>query len=322
MAVWYTFHRCLFLLSLVCAAIADDDNLWIYPTEPGPSNNFVANPSFTLGSKQTIEWTTTLDSYYIALFQQQIDPASGIQIETIYSVSGSGSGDQTFKWPVQTYDADRTKSPVYFFWINPGSSTGFTSHYFNISEGDTASAVASSATTTSSTVSQSTTSSTTPSSTTPSSTTSTTSNTAARTLVTSARPTATTPPSTSSTAAGGGNTTSNSPDVSIIKVALGVGLGLGIPLVLFAGIWIGLKAVRQRRPSSRSGYQHYNDQNAISQQGGGGEGREGWPMVPLPGGVDQKSTPVVEAPYFQSTAEAPGDLPPPAELDSGHHRWI
>ncbi|KAK0654299.1 hypothetical protein DIS24_g5357 [Lasiodiplodia hormozganensis] len=336
MASWNVFHLGLILFSLVFAVLADDDNLWIYPTEPGPSNNFVANPAFTLGSKQTIEWTTTLNFYSVALFQQQIDLESGIEIETIYQSSRSGSGDRSFKWTVQTYDANRTISPVYFFWINPGSSAGFTSHYFNITKDDTANAVAlSSATTSSSTTSQPTTSSTTAA--TPSSTTS-TSITPASTLLTSVRPAGTTVPASTSIPAVFNKSTSGYPDASVIKVALGVGLGLGIPLVLIAGVWIGLKAVQQRRAaslSSRNG-DHPNDREATNPQ------QRGWQMNPLPGGrgTDQKRiTPVVEAPYFQRVAEvdgpwlahgrvygrvheAPGDLPPRVELDAGLYRWI
>ncbi|KAB2572341.1 hypothetical protein DBV05_g8981 [Lasiodiplodia theobromae] len=342
MASWNVFHLGLILFSLVFAVLADDDNLWIYPTEPGPSNNFVANPTFTLGSKQTIEWTTTLNSYSIALFQQQIDLESGIEIETIYQSSRNGSGDKSFKWTVQTYDANRTLSPVYFFWINPGSSAGFTSHYFNITKDDTANAVAlSSVTTSSSTTSQPTTSS--PSTTTPSSasSTSSTSITPTSTFITSARPAATTTtPASTIIPAIFNKSTSDYPDASVIKVALGVGLGLGIPLVLIAGIWIGLKAVQQRRAASLSSSSrnsdHPNDREAINPQ------QRGWQMNPLPGGgrTDQKRiTPVVEAPYFQRVAEvdgpwlahgrvygrmheAPGDLPPRVELDAGHHRWI
>ena len=61
------------------------DNLFIFPTAPGPNENFVADLSFTLGSTQKIQWTTTLDSYYICLWQQAIGVSSGQQLMTIYS---------------------------------------------------------------------------------------------------------------------------------------------------------------------------------------------------------------------------------------------
>ena len=37
---------------------------------------------------------------------------------------------------------------------------------------------------------------------------------------------------------------------AFLKFGLGAGVGLGIPLVLVAGIWIGLRAVKQRKSSS------------------------------------------------------------------------
>ena len=72
------------LLSIIQVAIGDD--LFIYPTAPGPSDNFVADLAWSLGSVQNIQWTTTQDSYYIALFQQSINPASGQQLQTIYGM--------------------------------------------------------------------------------------------------------------------------------------------------------------------------------------------------------------------------------------------
>ena len=60
------------------------DNLFIFPTAPGPNNNFVADLSWTLGSTQKIQWTTTLDSYRISLFQQAISASSGDELMTIY----------------------------------------------------------------------------------------------------------------------------------------------------------------------------------------------------------------------------------------------
>ena len=74
------------VLSFARLNVGDDsDNLFIFPTAPGPNANFVADLSWTLGSTQKIQWTTTLDSYYIALWQQTIDVYSGQQLMTIYS---------------------------------------------------------------------------------------------------------------------------------------------------------------------------------------------------------------------------------------------
>lgn len=45
-----------------------------------------------------------------------------------------------------------------------------------------------------------------------------------------------------------------------MKVGLGVGLGVGIPLVLIAGVFVGIKAVKQRRGPSPSGAALYGGQ--------------------------------------------------------------
>lgn len=63
----------------------DSDNIFIYPSVAGPSDDFFGDISWAIGSTQNIQWNTTVNSYTIALFQQTIDPASGNQIQTIYS---------------------------------------------------------------------------------------------------------------------------------------------------------------------------------------------------------------------------------------------
>lgn len=60
---------CAIVLSFARLSLGDTDNVFIFPTAPGPSNNFVANLLWTLGSTQKIQWSTSLDDYYIALFQ-------------------------------------------------------------------------------------------------------------------------------------------------------------------------------------------------------------------------------------------------------------
>ena len=79
----------LFVVVLSLARInvgQDPSNLFIFPTAPGPSNNYVADLSFTLGSTQKIQWTTTLETYHITLLQQAIGPTSGNELMTIYSM--------------------------------------------------------------------------------------------------------------------------------------------------------------------------------------------------------------------------------------------
>lgn len=133
-------------------------------------------------------------------------------------------GLQSFRWQVQLYTSNLTFLPVYFLWLNPGTSQGFTSHYFNITN---------QAESTSASISL-----TTPTSLTPSPT----NLIAAPTLSALSR-------ITSDTAHASHSSASSLSETG--KVGLGVGLGIGIPLVLIVGMWISLKLVKQRRSPSR-----------------------------------------------------------------------
>lgn len=63
-------------VSLSTVKIARDvDNLFIYPTAPGPATNFVANEVWELGSTIDIQWTTSAHVYHIELYQQELDIA-------------------------------------------------------------------------------------------------------------------------------------------------------------------------------------------------------------------------------------------------------
>ncbi|KAK8253119.1 hypothetical protein HDK77DRAFT_170711 [Phyllosticta capitalensis] len=150
------------------------------------------------------------------------------------ALNSNGSGDQYFDWTVDTYDTNITSSPAFFFWINPGGSDGFTSHYFNVTK-ETSSASATTFTESSSATPTSAVSS-------------------SKAATTSADPTSSPAPAatTSNANSGSASNTSSDSGSTAIKVGLGVGLGVGVPLVLIAGIWIGLKAVKQRRSSQRS----------------------------------------------------------------------
>ena len=73
-------------LSFIRISVGDSNtNLFIFPTAPGPNENYVANYLWTLGSTQKIQWTTTLDSYDIILFQEIIGQNFGQQLQTIFS---------------------------------------------------------------------------------------------------------------------------------------------------------------------------------------------------------------------------------------------
>ena len=217
---------------------------FLYPPAPGPDKDFDADLTWTLGSTQDIQWSTSLDSYNISLYQQGTDPPPEQEPGTIYSkffrpsfskmlklyqgVGSGGAGQQFFKWQVQTYNENLAFSPIYFLWLAPGDPQGFTSHYFNIT--DQIQDLASSTSSTSSTFAF-TPSTSLASSMTASSLPSTPSQRSSQTPVT--------PPAGASS------------NTEPLKVGLGVGLGIGIPLVLLAGIWIGLRLVKSRQHSPR-----------------------------------------------------------------------
>ncbi len=73
------------VLSFARVIVGDSPSLFIFPTAPGPSTNFVGDLSWILGSIQKIQWTTTIDSYQIYLWQQAIDQATAWRLESIYS---------------------------------------------------------------------------------------------------------------------------------------------------------------------------------------------------------------------------------------------
>ena len=57
------------VLSFARVNVGDNsENLFIFPTAPRPSNNFIADLSWPLGSTQKIQWSTTLDEHDIASF--------------------------------------------------------------------------------------------------------------------------------------------------------------------------------------------------------------------------------------------------------------
>ena len=143
-------------------------------------------------------------------------------------VSRSGAGQQAFHWQVQTYTMDLAFSPVYFLWLAPGDPQGFTSHYFNIT--DQVPDSASSTSSTSGTIAFA------------------PSTSLASSMTTSSLPST---PSQKSSQTPVTPPASASSNTEPLKVGLGVGLGIGVPLLLLAGIWIGLRLMKSRRRSSR-----------------------------------------------------------------------
>ncbi|MDI1488755.1 MAG: hypothetical protein OHK93_008031 [Ramalina farinacea] len=250
---------------------------FLVPGPTGPDKDFSADLTWTLGSLQVIQWSTNLDSYDINLYQQGTDPPPDHQPGTIYSVGSGGAGEQIFRWQVQTYNTNLTFGHVFFLWLAPGDTQGFTSHYFNITDQAQSTSGTSSPTAfaSSTSLASSTTAFTSPtslaSSITASSISSTPSQRSSQTPVT--------PPASASS-----NTKS-------LKVGLGVGLGIGIPLVLLAGMWIGLRLVRSRHSSSRS----MNPGEPLSQ----------FPIMEYP--PDSYPDPSQSGHYGNKVQEAPGE---------------
>lgn len=170
----------------------------------------------------------------------------------IATEDGAGT-DQSYTWQVDTGSSSITFSPYYFLWLNPGS--GFTSHYFNI----TAPSSSSSATlpktssTTASSQSRSTTSPTSSTIATISSSLSQTIAIASSSISSTTAAAATANDANTSANAGSSGSNTN------MDIGLGVGLGVGIPLILLAGVWLGMLAVKQRRASSRGGSEGKED---------------------------------------------------------------
>ena len=75
------------VLSLARITVGDgSSDLFIYPTAPGPNQNFVADLVWTIGSIQKIQWTTTYDSYDIYLWQQASGQSAAGRLESIYGM--------------------------------------------------------------------------------------------------------------------------------------------------------------------------------------------------------------------------------------------
>ena len=59
----------LFVIELSFALISVTDNVFIFPNPPGPGQNYVGDLSWSVGSSQKIQWTRTIDSYNMTLWQ-------------------------------------------------------------------------------------------------------------------------------------------------------------------------------------------------------------------------------------------------------------
>ena len=79
------WHMYLALLLLCRQCLADDyRGVFIIPTASGPQGFYAENNVWTLGSKQTIKWTTTMEMYRIELFNE-IPGVRADPMGTVYS---------------------------------------------------------------------------------------------------------------------------------------------------------------------------------------------------------------------------------------------
>ncbi|KAL2002199.1 hypothetical protein VTN02DRAFT_462 [Thermoascus thermophilus] len=182
-----------------------------------PSSNSAENLVWTLGDQEVISWVTTLPTFNISIWQQSMVQESAASGGNIFTKVHPDDRVTNFTWTVQTYGFDLNQSPIFFFWINSDTPTGFTSNYFNITRARVSTASASTAT-------------------------STTSGTATNT--------ATPPAMTMTTTKAPAQT--NEPETGLTpgaKVGLGVGLGLGIPLLAILAGFLFLKC-RQSWPTA------------------------------------------------------------------------
>lgn len=67
----------------VTASAADSDGNFVNPPIAGPSNNFAAPLVWVEGQVVDLQWNTTKEIYDLGLYQQGIDPPSGVRVHVI-----------------------------------------------------------------------------------------------------------------------------------------------------------------------------------------------------------------------------------------------
>ncbi|KAK7553707.1 hypothetical protein IWX49DRAFT_223716 [Phyllosticta citricarpa] len=222
-----------------------------------------SNAQFVIGDVQTIRWNTTYSHYNISLWQNiggHVD--DGVAIQQVYNnTSGGGTGMQTFDWTVQTYGASTSTSKVFFFRLVPGRGWKWNFESRYFVVNSAASATG------------------------------------------SPRPSRSTSTSDDPTggAASSASTDSTSDSSSTaMKVGLGVGLGVGIPLVLIAGVLVGMKVARQRRSSHGS----VGSSLPLAQLA---DQKDGYGLAPPEGELARQSNEILEASADRPPVELPGD---------------
>ncbi|KAI1304512.1 hypothetical protein F5Y03DRAFT_357612 [Xylaria venustula] len=103
------------------------------------THDYSTNLVYSLGTTQTIKFTTTYRNYAINIWQQTRGEDAATRGPSIFSTE-DGAVTQ-FDWQVQLYQFDLSASNIFFLWLTSNSPNedgsdpvSVTSHYFNISD--------------------------------------------------------------------------------------------------------------------------------------------------------------------------------------------
>ncbi|KAI0972728.1 hypothetical protein F4678DRAFT_460293 [Xylaria arbuscula] len=103
------------------------------------THDYSTNPLYSLGTTQTIKFTTIYRNYAINIWQETQGENAAIRGPSIFSTE-DGAVTQ-FDWQVQLYQFDLSASNIFFLWLTSSSPNedgsdpvSVTSHYFNISD--------------------------------------------------------------------------------------------------------------------------------------------------------------------------------------------
>ncbi|KAF2672361.1 hypothetical protein BT63DRAFT_438172 [Microthyrium microscopicum] len=179
----------------------------------GWEGGYTHNEVWLLGSTQNIQWNTSLTTYNITLWQQNLTAPRATPAETpVLMITDFEPGvNHSMNWIVDHYDLPLEDSPVFKLWLNFSTTNGYTSPYFNITRN-------------ASEVTQSTISS---------SLVSTSSSTSSTTMMPTSKP------------------VNAGLDVST-RLGLGIGLGIGIPFVMLLCIVTGIVFWMLRKKSMKN----------------------------------------------------------------------
>ncbi|KXG52093.1 uncharacterized protein PGRI_083770 [Penicillium griseofulvum] len=204
------------IILLICAIVFAEPGIFYNPPTGGPIHEYRNNPVYILGETVQLRWDTTLETFSIMIWQNDNLDYEWVQTN-LHDVT-------SYDWIVST-NRDLNNGEVFFFQVRNASDINdpdgiFASHYFNITEDDSASFTASSIAI---------------------------STTQATASTPSLRPSLTTTQAVATTTTAGDNSQGNSGLSGGTKIGVGVGVGLGGAFVAALAIFL---FVRRRSKSS------------------------------------------------------------------------